>query len=452
MDGEDRRDVAAGEGSSRRQFLGALGGAIGAAIVSDPIALAARAAGAGGPAIPSAYAFHLIFTTGDGTPGLDDVEEVMPGVMINDRSEVIFHARTGTAGRAVYRLPISRDRRPEIETPRLIVASGQEVAPGFVAERIAAGDTNNRGTFVTVIRGAKNFNAVFMQRQGRPLRQLLAAGDRAPGKGGARYSGSFGDVDIDAYDSVMLSARYSLPGKVRHGIFLLPAGNRDGGRVLMRSGHRIPNSKAQVTGFGLIERNGPFYVAQVFGRQARHRRKRNMPLEPSGFLVGRVDGGRREQRLLAGAKLLGVRRSVIEGDAIIGPRVHRDGTAATVVHSRDAQLQMHRRPSTGSAQKLLETGDSGAVRGSRVETISAPLFGADGLLFYRAIGKHSMRLLAASGTEQRKLLETGDRIDGERVKIFNTGWHTDQVDSRGRLAFQAELDDGRTAIVIGTPL
>lgn len=439
-------------GRSRREFIAALGGVLGAAIVSDADALAAAVGAGRGPQLPEGYAFHRIFTAGDGTPELGDVAEVMQGVMINDRSEVIFHAKLKSGARAVYRLPISRDRRPRIERPRLIVAAGQEVAPGFVAERIGAGDTNNRGTYVTVIRGAKELNRVFMQRQGRPLRQLLAAGGRTPGKGDGRWSGSFGDIDIDAYDTITLSARYSLPGKVEHGLFLLPGGKRQSGRILMKSGDRIPNSRAAVTGFGLIERRGPFYVAQVYGRQGRHRRRQDFPLEPSGFLIGRVDAGRREQRLLAGAKLLGIQSSVIEGDAIVGPRVHRDGTAATVVHRRDAQLQLHRRARGKRAEKIVESGDLGAVRGSKVRSVSAPLFGPDGLLLYRTIGKRSMRVIAATETERRTILEVGDRVDGQRLQVINLGWHTDQIDSKGRIAFQAELENGRTAIVIGTPI
>ena len=451
---EDRefvRDDGEGGGQSRREFIGALGGALGAVALSDSSALAA-ALGGGGPQLPDGYTFHRIFTVGEGTKELGDVAEVMQGVMINDRSEVIFHAKLKSGARAVYRLPISRDRRPRIERPRLIVQTGQEIAPGFVAERIAAGDTNNRGTYATVVRGAKELNRVFVQRRGRPLRQLLAVGGRTPGKGDGRWSGSFGDIDIDAYDTITLSARYSLPGKVEHGLFLLPGGKRQNGRVLIKSGDRIPNSRASVTGFGLVERRGPFYVVQVYGRQGRHRRRQDLPIEPSGFLIGRVDAGRREQRLLAGAKLLGIQGSVIQGDAIIGPRVHRDGTAATVVHRRGAHLQLHRRAQGRRAEKLAESGDLGAVRGSQVRAVSAPLFGPDGLLLYRTIGKRSMRVIAATESERRTILEAGDRVDGRELRVINLGWHTDQIDSKGRIAFQAELDNGRTAIVIGTPV
>jgi hypothetical protein len=441
-------------GRSRREFLRALGGAVGVTLAADATTLAGAASAAvRGPSLPSGYAFHRVLTVrGKGNrPGFDDVVEILPGVMINDRSEVIFHARTSSGGRTVHRMRISHDRRPDVQRPRLIVATGQTLPNGMVAERIAAGDTNRNGTYVTVVRGSKDFNAVFMQRPGRELRTLLEAGDRTPGGGNGRYSGSFGDVDIDTYDSVLLSARYTQPGKVGHGLFLLPGGDRRGGRVLLRSGQRIPDSRAAITGFGLIERRGPYFVAQVFGRQPKHRRKRNSRLEPSGFLLGRVDRGRREHRLLAGAGELAIRRSVIQGDAIVGPRVHRDGTAATVIHRTGTEIQLHRRRQSARPERLVQAGDRGG-HGARIETISAPVFGADGLLFYRTISKRSMELMVADSTRARRILSAGEKIDGKRVQAFSVGWHTDQVDRHGRIAFQAELAGGETAIVIGTPL
>ena len=199
---------------------------------------------------------------------------------------------------------------------------------------------------------------------------------------------------------------------------------------------------------------------QVFGRQPKHRRRKNFPLEPSGFWLGRIDRGRGSGRLLAGSRQLGIHRSVIRGRALVGPRVHKDGTAATVVHRSSRRLELHRHVKREEALSLVRSGGpagllaqtGGRSGGVEVETISAPVFGPGGLLFYRVIGARAMQLLVTSDDERRAILETGDRIDGERAKVFNVGWHTDQVDSSGRLAFQAELDDGRTAIVVGTPV
>ena len=88
-------------GQNRREFIGALGGALGIALVSDPIELASAAGKGGGgkggrgrSRIPSGYVFHRVFTAGQHLPGLDDIAEILPGVMINDRSEIIFHATT----------------------------------------------------------------------------------------------------------------------------------------------------------------------------------------------------------------------------------------------------------------------------------------------------------------------------------------------------------------------
>ena len=95
-------------GQYRREFIGALGGALGIALVSDPIELASAAGKGGGgkggrgrSRIPSGYVFHRVFTAGQHLPGLDDIAEILPGVMINDRSEIIFHATTKAGTRKV---------------------------------------------------------------------------------------------------------------------------------------------------------------------------------------------------------------------------------------------------------------------------------------------------------------------------------------------------------------
>jgi hypothetical protein len=120
------------------------------------------------------------------------------------------------------------------------------------------------------------------------------------------------------------------------------------------------------------------------------------------------------------------------------------------VHKRPSRLSLHRH-SRGHAARIAHTG-SRTRKGERARTISAPLFGPHGLLYYRAIGKNSMELLVVEGNERRSILETGDKVGGKRVQVMNTGWQSDQVDSHGRLAFQVEYEDGSTGIVVGTPV
>jgi hypothetical protein len=290
---------------------------------------------------------------------------------------------------------------------------------------------------------------VYIQRPGQPIQRLIAPADRTPGPPG-RYSGHFGDVDIDSKDNVLLVATYTEPGRAHHGLFMLPRGRREGGRLIMRTGQRIPNSRALITRLGLIERRGGYFIQQVFGRQRAHRARNDLKTEPSGFVVGKVSKGRKGARLLVGAKLLKISRSVIKGEAFVGPRVDERGTAATVAHKRPGHLTLHRHKRRGAA-RIAHTGNRLRRRG-RAETISAPIFGPRGLLYYRAIASNAMELLVVDGNRRRTILETGDKVSGRRIQAFNTGWHTDQVDSRGRLAFQADMADGSTAIVIGTPV
>lgn len=384
-----------------------------------------------------------------GANELDGVEKILPGVMINDRSEIIFHAHRTDGGRAVYRMHIGRGRKPGSDAPQLIVQTGQTLSSGVVVDAIAAGDTNRSGAYVTVIRGQKFLEGVYIQRPGSEITQLVGPTDRIPGPKG-RYSGRFGSIDLDAKNQVLLVGTYTLPGEVHQGLFMLPGGRRQGGRLLLRTGMRIPDTRSILTRLGLVERRGDHYVQQVFGRQPKHRARRDLKVEPSGFLLGRVSKGRKGARLLVGAKLLKPARSAVKGEAFVGPRVDRTGTAATVSHKTPSHLSLHRHK-RGHSDRIAHTG-SRTRRGPRAETISAPIFGADGRLYYRAIGQRKMELLVVHGNERRAILETGDRVGGKRVQLINTGWSSDQVDRHGRLAFQVEYEDGSSAIVVGTPI
>ena len=454
----DRHDATGpgeeGFGQQRREFLRALGGAIGVAIVADAATIGDVAEGARRrrSALPSGYVWHPVLREGQG--GLGPGEKILPGVLINDRSEVIFHTHrqqeeSGEGPRAVYRMRIGRGPKPGARRPAPIVRSGDTLHDGVVVSRIGAGDTNDSGAYVTTIQAQRGLSGVYIQRPGHGLRRLVGPSDRIPGPRG-RYSGHFGDIDLESNGDILVVATYTLPGEAQQGLFLLPGGRRKGGRVLLRTGHRIPDSRALVTRLGLVERHGGWFIQQVFGRQRKHRARGDLKTEPSGFLAGRVSRGRKGARLLVGAKPLKPARSVVDGEAFVGPRIDRSGVAATVTHKSPSHLTLHRH-SGGRADRIARSGNR-TRRGFRAETISAPVFGPGGLLYYRAISKRTMELLVVAGNERRMILETGDRVGGRKVRALNLGWHTDQIDSRGRLAFQVEYFDGSTGIVIGTPV
>ncbi len=453
----ERDDSTEAFGQSRRDFLRALSGAVGVAIVADATTVGdiAEAASKRRSRLPSGYVWTRVLN--EGQAGLGGDEKILPGVMINNRSELIFQTNTptpsasgnGTDGiRSVYRMRIGRGRKPGARRPQRIVRSGDRLSNGVVVKRIGAGDTNNTGAYVTTITGEKFFSGVFIQRPGFGIRPLISVNDRIPGPQG-RYSGHFGDIDIDAKNNILLVASYTLPGESQHGLFSLPNGRRKGGRLLLRTGHRIPDSRATITRLGLVERHGPYFIQQIFGRQRQHRAKRDFKTEPSGFMAGKVSRGRKGARLLVGAKMLKPGKGVIRGEAYVGPRIDRTGTAATVTHKRPGHLTLHRH-SGGRSDRIAHTGNR--TRKGPAETISAPTFGPRGLLYYRAISKRTMELMVVHGNERRMILETGDKVGGRKLQAINLGWHTDQIDSRGRLAFQVEYADGSTGIVVGTPV
>lgn len=440
------------DGHKRREFLAALGGALGVVLAADSEAAAARLEALGkSPAskLPSGFVFHRLFTEGDDTRGLDDIEEVLPGVMISDRSEIIFHARLKNGNTAVFRMRIGRGRRPGIARLSKIVEKGDRLADGTLVDKIGAGDINSRGTYVTTIRNRKGGTGVYIDGGGRGLRPFIKPGDRIPG-GKGRFQGQFGDVDIDDRDDIIVVGRWSEPGAIRQGMFLFPNATKSRGRALIKSGQVLAGSKIEVVALGLVERNGNSFVAQVFGRVHGRTVSKKKAYEPSAIISGDIRRGRRGLRVLSANDKLRPPDSAVKGQAFIGPRVSRSGLCTTVVHEKGDHLHLHRHR-RGRTRSVAETGQRSAS-GQRIQTISAPIFSDSELYYYRTISRTSMELLVVHDGQRRVVLQTGDRVGGRRVKGFTAGWHTDQVDSRGRIAFQATLMDGRTAIVIGTPL
>jgi hypothetical protein len=244
-------------------------------------------------------------------------------------------------------------------------------------------------------------------------------------------------------------ARYVKQGRVLQGFVELASGGGPGG-VVIHTGERIPGTKSIVTGFGLIERRGRHYIVQVYGRNGKDLASQGYTSEPAGYLVGKTGRGSSGARLVAASEHLGAPRSAVRGETHVGPRIHRDGTASTVVHATPDRLQLHRHGKRGGRERIARTG--GRMGRGRIATISSPNFGPHGLLYYKSFGKRGMELNVVDGNRRHRIFESGDRVGGKKVRDFHFGWHTDQVDKKGRLVFQAQLADGRTAIVIGTPV
>lgn len=432
-------------GDRRRDFLRKLGGAIGVAIAADVSGIAdlAEAAGNRHSKLPSGHIFHPVITADQ----LEGADSILPVVMINDRSELIFQTLQKSGGTAVYRMRIGRQLRPTAGRPKLITRTGRKLGGGLVVDDIGTGDTNESGLYVTTIgpRDAPRF--VYRQRPGERLKRLLGPADVIPGTG--TFSGYFGDVDVGPRGDILLVATYAAPNASHQGLFWLPRGKLERARLLIRTGQRVPDTRAVITRLGLVERSGPHFILQVFGRRPKHL-GRSMKSEPSAFIVGRVAKGRRGAKLLVADPLMRPKNAALKGEALVGPRVAREGTAATVVHRTPTFLSLHRHR-RGRPTRIAETG-SLTQRGERGRTVSAPLLSRDGLLYYRLITRNGMELFVVDAESRRSILQTGHTVGDKRVALMNTGWHTDQVDRDGRLAFQVEMHDESTAIVIGTPV
>src|SRR5436190_22196261 len=116
-------------GQSRREFLGALSAALGVTLAADLGGLEGFADSALGltTPLPSGYRFHRVYMAGQNRSRMGDIDKILPGVMINDRSEVIFHAVERSGERAVYRMRVGRGEDPQMIRGRLIVRTGQKL-------------------------------------------------------------------------------------------------------------------------------------------------------------------------------------------------------------------------------------------------------------------------------------------------------------------------------------
>ena len=177
-------------GRSRREFLEALRGVVGVAIGGDAadlggLAEAAAKRGRGRGGLPSGYVWHTVLTARNGEPGIDGIEHIFECVMINDRSEVIFHARKTDGRRCVYRMRIGRGRKPGARRPRLVVEQGQVLPDGVEVGKIRADESDAAGTFVIPIGARSSLNALYMQRPAdrstaSPRAAIRSPGPRAP--------------------------------------------------------------------------------------------------------------------------------------------------------------------------------------------------------------------------------------------------------------------------------
>ena len=183
-----------GPNTSRRDFLGFFGGALGGVALTRGTVFAKSIGGGGrGDRVPWAsaaaqrYRFFNVLTPGVTDFGLP-LGAVSGGVMINDHSQIVFHAQNTSGGFGMYELTMDyAGDAPVVAGVRTIVQQGDTLPGGRTVDSIRRGVSNAEGSFAAVIQ-TEETPSVYLQRKNEAVR----ADHRVPGPRARASRGSWG--------------------------------------------------------------------------------------------------------------------------------------------------------------------------------------------------------------------------------------------------------------------
>lgn len=481
---------------SRRDFLQALGMALGGVVIGGGTFGTAYGQGGG---IPSGYTFYRVLTVGTSNANEQDVGGITPGVMVgsfnsagNDPNlgSIFFHGSSKKTGDpCVFRMLLSwTSGRPVFEGLELFLYRNQQLdfIDGVPAEqlplivsRIGTGSANAQGNYATTLGaedtgetspdGSISLNSlpgVFLYAsETKTWRNVARCGDTSPD--GGKYGGIMGDVVLHDDNSVTFVAATtdapSITGLASATGLRTPrfAGSHalvhmdESGQasVLLKTGDMLPRTNAMVESFGLIDVvKGRDFVAQVNARRVDIVN----PRIGTAIVQGRI--GIVKKRRTDGVTMLAASHhvlpesmqkddSVIVGESIIGPRIGWRGLAAVVTHDPffDAaigELEKHCLSTVlpgGRRTLIVRAGDAHGPR--VVSALSAPVVSSEAEITYVAelLDDGTTQLVVTDGHNRQIILQSGELIGGASVTEINHGYHPAQVDVGGRLAFGAEF-------------
>lgn len=497
---------------TRREFLQALGAAVGGVVVSG-----AGAAGFGAQmppgqrfgaaAVPSGYTFYRLLTTErllpwPGNPGrLNPVADMTGVVLMAGATPRLFMHVTLAASAIPPGVPtnpppsalvlatidyVSTSGRPVIADIKIVAYEGQlldannivgaapELLPVRV-DRIGTGDTNDHGLYATTLVSQDLSESVAINSA--PGVYLYdPATDRwtqkarfADGVGdGIEYGGIFGDVALADDDSVLFTAgtTEAVPGYGGAQALMLapPGGGPQDHKAILRTGNMLQGSNAVVDGIGLIDTSGAdgSLVAQVY---ASRRNGRNRDLG-TALLQGNIFQGANSMKMLAASPHLvsPQRQNFTIGETFMGPRVAGGGMVSYITHTDALHSKEIVSFTRGSRPfQLQQSGDIVAGMQSAVAAVNAPVVSSNGLVFDTSFLQDGTTALTVfDGQSTRVLLASRDFVEGQMITNIQFGCHPRNVDGNNRLAFTAEFlkeaggnpndpNNVLTALVIGVP-
>jgi hypothetical protein len=449
---------------SRRDFIKALGGALGAGILTAAggRAGAPRPAGAAEPPLPSAYAYSRLITTGDALPGGRTLSFLPGPVMINETGKVVFYAEDSSGTMGVYELDISQPT-----SQRKVVRAGDVLSDGNTVGHVYGMDTNANGSIAVLAftttpdgDGYQGFHGAYLERGGGGMQPAATFNQQVPGTD-HRFGSHFQDLALHNNDDLALVTYYTTQdqGAGRTGLVYMPSASNQNGWVVVSTPSLVHGQQGPVSSLGLVHVNTKGdYILQAH--------------KPSGGALTTAAAGvelaapvQQESVLIKGNIFRAQAGDFVSlawpqypkpggpppsGEIIYGPRISESSDPAYVVHITDDRQSLVLLNRT-----IISSGDL-APAGWPVISISPPNASPDGLYFFTLTGfsddQNVFQLIVHNGYESRVMLSMLDTIGDKRIINLLWGLHTDQTDSAGRLAFVAEWDDQNTqSIMLATP-
>ena len=445
----------------RRDFIKLMGGALGAVALtscgnngsSDETPVAP---------IPNSYKFYKVVSSGAALPGGNTLGAIPGTVSINDRNEVYFYGLDQTDTNGFYEVQVDfGGSRPKVLQTRKVVREGDELKDKKVVSQINMADMNNHGSFAATIQTDDNLSSLYLEREKQGLEPIAGLRTTMPG-GGGKFGGNFGDLDIHENNDILIVSHFapSDTAQGHQGLFHLPGGEvNQQGRIVASTRDAIPGTDGFLTGIGLIDMHDDSnYVMQAYGSntgqlmQTAKQTSRIMDAVASSMLIsGNARNPFSKVLKSSSPALKMVRKSVgmediTVGEIKYGPRIGASNNAAFVNHINDNHQVLNY-----NGKQVVSVG-SVTPLGAKIVSLSAPVVGSDGLLYYQASTDKGLELMVYNGPELRTILSKDDTVDGSVLKSFFFGFMPDQVDSSGRIVLTGDFVDGSTSIVIGIPI
>lgn len=444
----------------RRDFIKLMGGALGAVALtscgnsgnSDEAPIAP---------IPNGYTFYKVLSSGDALPGGNTLGAIPGTVMLNNANEVHFYGIDQTSTNGFYELLMDfNGSRPVVAQKRKVVREGDVLKDSKVVTQVNMADTNRHGSFAATVQADDKLTGLYLEREKQGLEPVAGFLTPLPG-GGGKFGANFGDLDLHDNDDILIVSHFAPSDTIQghQGLFHLPGGEvNQQGRIVTSTRDQIPGTDSSLTGIGLVDMhdNGN-YVMQAYSNASQILQTANMSganmnaIAPSMLMGGNVKNTFSRALKSSSPALKTLGKSAFLADVPVGaikygPRIGASNNAAFVIHVNDNHHVLHY-----NGKQIVEVG-SVTPLGNVIASLSAPVVGSDGLLYYQASTDKGLELMVYNGPELRTILSKDDMVDGSVLRSFFHGFLPDQVDSCGRLVLTGDFEDGSTSIIIGIPI